>query len=150
MRGVATSCETNGRRMPAHLRPAALVALCAGGLLLAPDAPGAATRSRALSATGDLVQTAKPGRFSSIQQGTLRGTPLGSGRMILRSTLKQATVTSTFTVTTKAGRVAGTLVNDDTIEDAVAKGVRMVSVSWTNWLAAGARAFLNKIPAKTG
>jgi 4-hydroxy-2-oxoheptanedioate aldolase len=42
----------------------------------------------------------------------------------------------------KAGRHAGTLVNDDTIEDAIAKGVSMVSVSWTNWLAAGARAFL--------
>ncbi|HUR06438.1 MAG TPA: aldolase/citrate lyase family protein [Nonomuraea sp.] len=41
-----------------------------------------------------------------------------------------------------AGRHAGTLVNDDTIEDAIAKGVSMVSVSWTNWLAAGARAFL--------
>ncbi len=107
MRGMVTSREPYGRRMPTQLRPAALAALCAGGLLLAPDAPGAATKSRALSATGDLVQTAKPGRFSSIQQGTLRGTPLGSGRMILRSTLKQATVTSTFTVTTKAGRVAG-------------------------------------------
>lgn len=44
----------------------------------------------------------------------------------------------------KAGRHAGTLVNDDTIEDAIAKGVSMVSVSWTNWLAAGARAFLTK------
>ena len=44
----------------------------------------------------------------------------------------------------KAGRHAGTLVNDDTIEDAIAKGVSMVSVSWTNWLAAGARAFLAK------
>jgi 4-hydroxy-2-oxoheptanedioate aldolase len=44
----------------------------------------------------------------------------------------------------KAGRHAGTLVNDDTIEHAKAKGVSMVSVSWTNWLAAGARAFLAK------
>mgnify|MGYP000888628887 CR=1 FL=1 len=47
----------------------------------------------------------------------------------------------------KAGRHAGTLVNDDTIEDAIAKGVSMVSVSWTNWLAAGARGFLGKIAA---
>jgi len=45
----------------------------------------------------------------------------------------------------KAGRRAGTLVNDDTIEDAIAKGVSMVSVSWTNWLAAGARGFLSKV-----
>lgn len=50
----------------------------------------------------------------------------------------------------KAGRHAGTLVNDDTIEDAIAKGVSMVSVSWTNWLAAGARGFLGKIAAKQG
>ncbi|MFN8635260.1 MAG: aldolase/citrate lyase family protein [Chloroflexota bacterium] len=47
----------------------------------------------------------------------------------------------------KAGRHAGTLVNDDTIEDAIAKGVSMVSVSWTNWLAAGASGFLGKIAA---
>jgi 2-keto-3-deoxy-L-rhamnonate aldolase RhmA len=45
----------------------------------------------------------------------------------------------------KAGRHAGTLVNDDTIEAAIAKGVSMVSVSWTNWLSAGARAFLEKV-----
>jgi len=32
----------------------------------------------------------------------------------------------------------------DHVEDARAKGVSMVSVSWTNWLAAGARAFLAK------
>jgi 4-hydroxy-2-oxoheptanedioate aldolase len=47
----------------------------------------------------------------------------------------------------QAGRHAGTLVNDDTIADAKAKGVSMVSVSWTNWLAAGARAFLAKANA---
>jgi len=45
----------------------------------------------------------------------------------------------------KAGRHAGTLVNDDTIEDAKAKGVSMVSVSWTNWIASGARGFLSKV-----
>jgi 4-hydroxy-2-oxoheptanedioate aldolase len=48
----------------------------------------------------------------------------------------------------KAGRVAGTLVNDDTIEAAIDKGVRMVSVSWTNWIAAGARGFLGKIAGR--
>lgn len=47
----------------------------------------------------------------------------------------------------KAGRVAGTLVNDDTVERAIAMGVRMVSVSWTTWLAAGARNFLSKLGA---
>jgi 4-hydroxy-2-oxoheptanedioate aldolase len=50
----------------------------------------------------------------------------------------------------KAGRHAGTLVNDDTIEDAIAKGVSMVSVSWTNWLAAGARGFLSKVERASG
>ena len=50
----------------------------------------------------------------------------------------------------KAGRRAGTLVNDDTIEDAIAKGVSMVSVSWTNWLAAGAQGFLSKVEKAGG
>ena len=50
----------------------------------------------------------------------------------------------------RSGRAAGTLVNDDTIEEAIAKGVRMVSVSWTNWIAAGARGFLAKANAKAG
>jgi 2-dehydro-3-deoxy-L-rhamnonate aldolase len=50
----------------------------------------------------------------------------------------------------RSGRAAGTLVNDDTIEDAIAKGVRMVSVSWTNWIAAGARGFLAKANPKAG
>ena len=31
------------------------------------------------------------------------------------------------------------------LEDAIAKGVSMVSVSWTSWLAAGARGFLSKV-----
>jgi len=46
-----------------------------------------------------------------------------------------------------AGRTAGALVNDDTVEETIAKGVRMVSVSWTNWLSAGARTFLSKLGA---
>jgi 4-hydroxy-2-oxoheptanedioate aldolase len=49
-----------------------------------------------------------------------------------------------------AGRNAGTLVTDDTVEDAMAKGVTMVSVSLTNWIAAGVRGFLSRIAAKTG
>ncbi len=107
MLGMATSRVQDSGRTATRLRPVALAVVCAGGLLLAPSAPGAATKSRALSATGELVQTAKPGRFSTVQQGTLRGTPLGSGRMVLRSTLNKATVTSTFTVTTRYGRVSG-------------------------------------------
>ena len=48
-----------------------------------------------------------------------------------------------------AGRRAGALVNDDTVEATIDKGVSMISVSWTNWLAAGAKGFLGKIAAKT-
>ena len=91
----------------APLRHVALAMAGAVALLAPPIAWSATVKSRALSATGQLVQTAKPGRFSTVQQGTVRGTPLGTGRMVLRSTLKQATVTSTFTVTTSVGRVSG-------------------------------------------
>ena len=85
----------------------AFPAILALVLLLAPVVYAATTKSRPLSASGKLVQTAKPGRFQSVQAGTIRGTPIGSGRMVLRSTLNQARVTSTFTVTTTAGRVSG-------------------------------------------
>lgn len=37
----------------------------------------------------------------------MRGRPFGTGRMVLRSTLKQARVTSTFTLETKLGIVRG-------------------------------------------
>jgi hypothetical protein len=87
---------------------------CAGAVVLlaallagAPIAGGAATKLRSLSAAGQLVRTKKTGDLSAIQQGTLRGAPFGSGRMVLASTLKQARVNSTFTVTTSAGRVSG-------------------------------------------
>jgi hypothetical protein len=74
---------------------------------LAPAVQGATSKSRALSASGKLFQTAKPSRFVAVQAGTIRGTPFGTAKMTLRSTLKQARVTSTFTVTTSAGRVSG-------------------------------------------
>lgn len=89
-------------------RPLSLAAILAAAALVVPVALAATPKTRALSATGRLVQTAKPDRFKAIQQGTIRGTPFGTGKMILRSTLKQARVNSTFTVTTVAGRVAGT------------------------------------------
>ena len=81
----------------------------------------APTRSRGLSASGMLVQTAKPGRFQSVQKGTIRGTPFGTATMVLRSTLKQARVTSTFTVTTSAGRVSGTATARLTLDGDTAK-----------------------------
>ena len=91
-------------RARATIRIGALLALA---LLLAPIAHGATAKTRTLSASGKLAQTAKPSRFVAVQAGTIRGTPFGTARMTLRSTLNQARVTSTFTVTTAAGRVSG-------------------------------------------
>ncbi len=89
-------------------RPLALTALAAVALVAAPVALAAKPKTRALSASGTLLQTAKPDRFKAVQGGTIRGTPFGTARMVLRSTLNQARVSSTFTVTTSAGRVTGT------------------------------------------
>jgi 4-hydroxy-2-oxoheptanedioate aldolase len=47
-----------------------------------------------------------------------------------------------------AGRVAGTLVNDDTVERYLDLGVRFIMNSWTGWVAQGARAYLGKVAAK--
>jgi len=90
--------------MNARHAAATLLALT---IATAPAALAAAPRSRVLNASGELTRTAKPGPLKSVQAGTIRGTPFGSGRMVLHSTLKQARVTSTFTLTTPAGRVSG-------------------------------------------
>jgi hypothetical protein len=84
-----------------------LAVLLAGALVIAPVAWAAKAKSRALSASGELVRTAKPSDLSTVQEGTIRGAPFGSARMVLRSALKQARVTSTFTVQTSAGKVSG-------------------------------------------
>ncbi len=84
-----------------------LAALTAAGVAAAPPAPAAKTTSRALSASGELKRTAKPSNTSSVQAGAVTGKPFGSGQMVLRSSLRQATVTSTFTLTTAAGVVRG-------------------------------------------
>lgn len=86
---------------------ASLAALTATAVTLAPQATAAKTASRALSASGELKRTAKPSNTSSVQAGPVSGAPFGSGQMVLRSSLRQATVTSTFTLTTKAGIVRG-------------------------------------------
>jgi len=44
-----------------------------------------------------------------------------------------------------AGRVPGTLVNDDNISEYIGKGVRFVMTSWNAWVARGAGAFLAKV-----
>jgi 2-keto-3-deoxy-L-rhamnonate aldolase RhmA len=43
-----------------------------------------------------------------------------------------------------AGRVAGTLVNDDTLDWALGLGVRCVGTSWEPWLASAARRFADR------
>ena len=48
---------------------------------------------------------------------------------------------------TAAGRVAGTLVNDDNIAAYVDKGVRFTMTSWNAWLVRGASEFLRKAAA---
>ncbi len=48
---------------------------------------------------------------------------------------------------TAAGRVAGTLVNDDNIAAYVSKGVRFTMTSWNAWLVRGASEFLRKATA---
>ncbi len=48
---------------------------------------------------------------------------------------------------TSAGRIAGTLVNDGTVEAYVNKGVRFVMTSWNGWVAKGATEFVQKASA---
>lgn len=91
---------------PRRLRTACFAAFALAALL-APAAWAAKPATHALRASGQLVQTAKPGRLVAVQQGTICGTPFRTATMVLRSTLSQAHVSSTSTVTTKAGRVAG-------------------------------------------
>ena len=96
------------RPLPTRLGAASLATIAAAaGVAAAPYAVAATATSRTLSASGELVRIAKPSRLSSVQAGTVRGKPFGSGKMTLRSTLKQATVTSTFTLQTSAGLVRG-------------------------------------------
>ena len=45
-----------------------------------------------------------------------------------------------------AGRVAGTLVNDDNVAAYAEKGVQFLMTSWNAWIARGAAEFLAKVP----
>ena len=60
----------------------------------------------------------------------------------------QAVVDHALTQIVKAGRVAGTLVNDDNVERYLELGVRFVLNSWTGWVAKEAQTYLGKIAAK--
>ena len=44
-----------------------------------------------------------------------------------------------------AGRVPGTLVNDDNVAEYLGKGVRFVMTSWNAWVARGAGSFLSQV-----
>jgi 4-hydroxy-2-oxoheptanedioate aldolase len=48
-----------------------------------------------------------------------------------------------------AGRVAGTLVWDHTLEHYLDLGVRFVMTLWNNWIAAGAKSYLTKVNARS-
>lgn len=49
-----------------------------------------------------------------------------------------------------AGKTAGTLVNDATVEPYLAAGVRFFLTPWTNWVAQGAKAYVEKVVAAGG
>ena len=49
-----------------------------------------------------------------------------------------------------AGRIAGTLVNDDNLDKFLTMGVRCVGVPWQQWLKQSSGAFLARISAHTG
>ncbi len=46
-----------------------------------------------------------------------------------------------------AGRVAGTLVNDDNLAGYLDQGVRFVMTSWNSWVSRGAAQFMAKVAA---
>jgi 4-hydroxy-2-oxoheptanedioate aldolase len=60
----------------------------------------------------------------------------------------QTTIDQALAQIVAAGKVAGTLVNDDNVERYVAAGVRFLMVGWTNWVAQGCREFQRKVTAK--
>ena len=46
---------------------------------------------------------------------------------------------------TAAGKVAGALVTDDTVQDYIKKGARFLYITWPSWLASGAQRFLERV-----
>ena len=62
----------------------------------------------------------------------------------------QAVVDKAVAQITAAGRVAGGLANDSTVEDVIAKGTRMVMTTFATWIDAGARGFLDKVASASG
>ncbi|MGQ4809497.1 4-hydroxy-2-oxo-heptane-1,7-dioate aldolase [Candidatus Entotheonellaceae bacterium PAL068K] len=57
----------------------------------------------------------------------------------------QDTIDRALAQIVEAGKVAGTLVNDDNVERYLKAGVRCFMTPWTNWVAQGARAFQQRV-----
>jgi len=57
------------------------------------------------------------------------------------------TVEKTLAKIVASGRVAGTMVNDATVEKYVKMGVRFLSVAWMPWVNAGGQAYLDRVNA---
>ena len=62
----------------------------------------------------------------------------------------QRAITEALGTIVAAGRVAGTLVNDENAERFVAAGARCLMVPWPRWVAAGATAFLGRVRTLAG
>jgi 4-hydroxy-2-oxoheptanedioate aldolase len=62
----------------------------------------------------------------------------------------QATIDKALAQITAAGRVAGTLVNDDNVQRYLKAGARFFLTGWTNWIAQGARAYQQKVATVAG
>lgn len=60
----------------------------------------------------------------------------------------QATIDRAIAQIVAAGRTAGTLVNDHNVERYFDMGVRFFMTAWTNWVAQGAKAYLQKVTTK--
>lgn len=56
-----------------------------------------------------------------------------------------ATVNHAIKQITSAGKVAGTVANEDNVEDLIQRGVRVLYSGWNAWVAAGANSYLNKV-----
>lgn len=57
----------------------------------------------------------------------------------------QAVIEKALTQIREAGKVAGTLVTDETVERYLAIGVQFLYTAWPHWVARGAREFLAKV-----
>ena len=62
----------------------------------------------------------------------------------------QAVVTRCIAQIVAAGKVAGTVANDDNVEGYIEKGARFFLTSWQPWIARGANQYLSKVAAKEG